>query len=714
MPTTINGIGTHYYGKKNKSRRQGVCEKCHREAVLDSYDTRLFFVVVFIPVIPLGRKRIIDYCPSCTHHRMMPLDQYNHLVDETLSRLGDESRRKADDPETAIHYNHALLEFGRTEEAREHLFQITAKFPDDVRVNHYAGAAFDDLGMAEDAVRFYEKAFDLDNSYKPARRTKALLLISEDRLDEARRLLDFMMNPSEDQDPGALMLLAKAFQARGGHHQALEIFNVLARDFSGLAQDKKFRRAVEQSEAAASSPAGLLPKRQFARGKWAKVAVWLLIILAAVFGYDFYARTHRRLQVVSGWPGELMVTLDSGERVLFDGPGRRLLKIHQGPHRAVVSGPFEETMDFNMGEGLGERYSKKVRVLNPGGLAVLLRETTLYAVSVSRTFEPDYRFFAGENYLVLPRPDYVFEEFPGKIELSSGRDSAVRSRITDVNYPPAVMAMILTEHGDLETCLSYLERWLIRSPDDDLLTQYSSVAVVADKAPRAVTFLKNGLSLDPVNMGRHRAYQDAAMSIPGEDGKVWSEYDSYLGSDPENPDLQYLRGRIEADARRAIELFDRAVKKNPRHSFALKARAYRNQSRGWFAAAVDDLESALEASPGDDNVADMYYPALLGSGRKDQLEALLKDSIEGGMEEIDWNAAQWLAMLYGMDGRLDFGNALIKRLEKMEKGSDPDESPLWTLQAASSFYYAAGRMEELQKMAQKSLPKGDDRNRVLF
>ena len=48
MPSTVNGIGTHYYGKKNRSVRQGVCNACHRQVQLESYDTRLFFVFVFI------------------------------------------------------------------------------------------------------------------------------------------------------------------------------------------------------------------------------------------------------------------------------------------------------------------------------------------------------------------------------------------------------------------------------------------------------------------------------------------------------------------------------------------------------------------------------------------------------------------------------------------------------------------------------------------
>ena len=59
MPTTVNGIGTHYYGKSNTAVRNGRCNSCGRICQLTSYDTRLWFVVVFVPLIPLGRKRVI-------------------------------------------------------------------------------------------------------------------------------------------------------------------------------------------------------------------------------------------------------------------------------------------------------------------------------------------------------------------------------------------------------------------------------------------------------------------------------------------------------------------------------------------------------------------------------------------------------------------------------------------------------------------------------
>src|SRR5690242_17932788 len=76
MPSTYNGIGTHYYGKKNIQKRPGPCPHCHRAVELTSYDTILWFVVVFIPLIPIRRKRIIDYCPACTRHFAVDLEKW--------------------------------------------------------------------------------------------------------------------------------------------------------------------------------------------------------------------------------------------------------------------------------------------------------------------------------------------------------------------------------------------------------------------------------------------------------------------------------------------------------------------------------------------------------------------------------------------------------------------------------------------------------------
>src|SRR6185369_12137182 len=82
MPYRINGIGTGYYGRKNASARNGRCEFCKRETTLTSYDTREWFSVVFIPLIPLTPYRILESCGSCRRHRRLPLAEFQKQLDE--------------------------------------------------------------------------------------------------------------------------------------------------------------------------------------------------------------------------------------------------------------------------------------------------------------------------------------------------------------------------------------------------------------------------------------------------------------------------------------------------------------------------------------------------------------------------------------------------------------------------------------------------------
>ena len=76
MPFVINGIGTWYYGKKHVHTREGVCQFCNNAGTLSSYDTTLFFVVIFLPLLPLARKRILEQCPYCGKHRVLGLGQW--------------------------------------------------------------------------------------------------------------------------------------------------------------------------------------------------------------------------------------------------------------------------------------------------------------------------------------------------------------------------------------------------------------------------------------------------------------------------------------------------------------------------------------------------------------------------------------------------------------------------------------------------------------
>src|SRR5436309_2673470 len=101
MPTTVNGIGTWYWGKRNILTRNDRCEFCGSHGQLSSYDTTLYFVVVFLPVIPLGRKRIIDECSRCKRHRVASLKKWEEKKTAALLEALEQWQADRANPEKA-------------------------------------------------------------------------------------------------------------------------------------------------------------------------------------------------------------------------------------------------------------------------------------------------------------------------------------------------------------------------------------------------------------------------------------------------------------------------------------------------------------------------------------------------------------------------------------------------------------------------------------
>src|SRR4051812_26168480 len=194
MPTTVNGIGTHYYGKKNLSTRNGVCGSCHRAGVLESYDTRLWFVVIFIPVIPLGRKRIIDKCPSCTRHMAVSADQYEQArqlqVSEGLDRF-----RRAPTPEAALGAHAQLLAFRELDQASAFRRTALERFPGHAVLRAALASQLQEVQLFDESAALYRDALDLQPDLPEARVGVARGKMGLGELDEARALLDFLEMP---------------------------------------------------------------------------------------------------------------------------------------------------------------------------------------------------------------------------------------------------------------------------------------------------------------------------------------------------------------------------------------------------------------------------------------------------------------------------------------------------------------------------------------
>src|SRR5262245_4142592 len=102
MPSVVEGIGTWYYGKHRVHRRKDVCSFCNAVGELASYDTTLYFVVFFIPLFPLGRKRVLEECPYCKKHRVLPLAKWEEAKEADTARMLEALRHDPDDRQTIL------------------------------------------------------------------------------------------------------------------------------------------------------------------------------------------------------------------------------------------------------------------------------------------------------------------------------------------------------------------------------------------------------------------------------------------------------------------------------------------------------------------------------------------------------------------------------------------------------------------------------------
>src|ERR1700722_6139113 len=100
MPFVVNGIGTWYYGKRRIHTLNGTCEFCGRQTELESFDTTLYVVVIFVPVIPLGQKRILQECSVCRRHRVLSLAKWQQAKARDVAELLEKFRRDPEDHDT--------------------------------------------------------------------------------------------------------------------------------------------------------------------------------------------------------------------------------------------------------------------------------------------------------------------------------------------------------------------------------------------------------------------------------------------------------------------------------------------------------------------------------------------------------------------------------------------------------------------------------------
>lgn len=604
MPTTYNGIGTHYYGKKNATSRQGRCNHCGATTRLDSHETRLWFVVVFIPVIPLGKKRIMDMCSRCNWHYVTPLKQW-----EEMQQLGISSA-KAEyeaDPvvEKAIHYHQTLLNFHEHEAAKVFREEMRQRYEMSALMHGYLGETLLEQGAMAESDAAFRRAFELKPDLPAARMGMSQIHLRAGELDAARKMLDFMEQPGAEElgNLGPLEVLAIAFQNAGRHKEALELFKRLQVAYPDIAKVPGFRKLVQKSEKdlpGLERHSSLLPRMSlWERLKVGNTKKWALgggiaaLVVAAAVGQNQYVKAHREVHVVNGWPAALSVSVDGGTAKEVAAGGHAVVELAEGVHQVRYAGGFsgEEQVEFR--SGFFERWGDEMLVMNPGGRAILVKTHASYSRNPS---PPVIRMHGGLGFERIERVTHPFKELPETVSMKSSEKERV---LTSVNLFPGKASSVLgyyLSQNETSEALAMAEQLLPAWNDEEnLLLMLTAIALPSRQAPRVAAMLQPYLSRRPVNVALHRCYQDMIRLHEGDAKgreKLQSEYEALLAADAGNSGLLYLVTRVIDDEAREESLLEQALKADQSNVWAHYSIGSRLSTKARWSEALPHLAAA--------------------------------------------------------------------------------------------------------------------------
>lgn len=634
MPYTLNGFGTWYWGKTNIHRRNAACEFCNNYGELASYDTTLYVVALFIPLVPLKKVHVLDECPACRKHRAVKLREWEALRDKTLSETLAAYSADIRNESKAIAAVQAAIQFRMQDPLLRLAPALRKNLPNSPEVHNLLGAAYAFFGQPEQAQDCYRHSLAL----KPNRDIAdalAVLLLRSARPEEAHPYLQYVADEKLRDKVGLAYLLVEGYQSAGKHDQALAVLETLLNTFPDLKADAEFARYHRLSEKHRLSgkplpspnlraPAGDAVKAP-STSRLPKLVgpAILLLALTIYLGAAYSQGTSREVFLVNGLPRAYDVELN-GQRISLPPMTNRLIHLPEGtvalrsadPALALPPQTCQIQTSF-----FARPFLNRTFVINPDRVALLMTEQTTYSANPDPNAEEPFDLHTGQLLYSFSDIDYRFTEFPRELKLQNKSQKLKKQRLAQfahISAPAAVLA-VASKRGP-QAGADYLRNCLQFQPNHEELIAMVPILMGHEAA---LEFIRPRLAARPLLIDWHRLYQEV-MEHARPEHDLYAEYKAYLQKEPGNSALAYLAGRAAPDRAESRRLFLQAAQANPPLPYAYHALAFDKLASADFAGALDMSRKALQLAPQNRSFSAWESRALMALGRYDEVLAAVR------------------------------------------------------------------------------------------
>lgn len=619
MPTVHNGIGTWYYGKQRIHTIKGSCPFCGQFTELRSYDTTLFFVVFMVPLIPLSRKRIFEQCAVCSQHRLMPLKQWEEAKLARGAEVLEKLRNNPNDSETIV----KALVFAQAYQDEELFDQLVAPLakdhPGDVAIQTQLGNGYAYFAHWPQAEQAYRTAMASEDS-EALRELLAWTLLKQGRPQEARPLLQHVLDNKIRDSAGNVYFLILGYQAAGFHEEALALMDQRDQAFPELVNTKEYVKQRKQSMRYRNSEKRIRVaqlddgKSGYRTGNWtAALPRWigaLLLVGAVLFylGSAIWIGQARKVFLVNGAGQPYSVVVNGEEHQLR--PGATSVRLAEGDVEVTFADAKlgMEPLRCRVETSFWTRpFASHTLIINPDRTAILVEEESTYAQAPPPPGPP--KIHAGQGLYSLPGLDYEFQPFPATLQVQANQTvTKARVDLAPILTPEARLNLMLTQVAPKDQ-IDYCKRLLRLAPNNVLFLSWLSMQVPAESM---IEFLQTHLDDRPLQVEWHRAYQSLMEKAHPETDLV-PRYQQIVKETNEAPDAVYLLGRALPDVEKGYRLIRQAAEKKPPSGHALNSMGFKALSDGRFGEAINWFEQALPLVPDKTTVRHYYHEALLAN-----------------------------------------------------------------------------------------------------
>jgi tetratricopeptide (TPR) repeat protein len=618
----------------------------------------MYFVVLLIPLFPLGKKRVLNECPVCKKHHRLSLSKWEQEKGKAVPEAVSNYERRSNEEQAALEALAVVASYQDKAAFLKLVSEIVERHGHNAGLLKLVGGMYSDLGYLEEADEVLCRSLEVQAD-REVYEMLAVVLMRGLEPDEAARYLQHIIDEKISEKTGYLILLAEAYQAVGEHAKALEVLDRAAEIRGALSTDKRYKKLLKLSQrnlhrGKRITQKHLQPARQLERERdWMgglAGAVWPVVVAILLAAYTIVSHRTAASQAVyfvSGLSKPYKITVNGASYTLRPANAVRI-ETGEGPVfvEVVEGGPNIPGQTYEVRTSFWLRpFLNKTFVINPDGVAAILWEKVYYAVEGRDRPDGESELYVGKSFYVFDRLDYVFRPFPESVKLDGEGTKLAKKRVCLAAEYGLTVDAILPVLGDEQggkAAVDFLKKHVLYEPESPVYLQLLFEMVEHEEFIKTV---RVGLAVRPVRIDWHRYYQEAVEKAEPE-YDLAGEYRTYLQADPENAALQYLMGRSLRRPEEAATFYHKSVSGEAPCPYGFVGLAFQKMTVGRFDEALELAGKAIALGPENSIFYQQYRSALEATGRYDELIEEYRKEQSKAPTDLAWIAAEidiWLA-----------------------------------------------------------------------